>query len=229
MKIKILLVTAIVSAVGLAVAGAASGAFVASYRNAMETTAQRGEIVKLSGKECARGGGATRLKITVGKLTEECAYSTPVVGQNLEIAVTGRILTGTPTAVAKKAFLGLQLRAGGGGKLELRVFPGQKKVQIARATNEGIRYLAIAKNVAAVAEPTMANVLRLRVIEGSGEAVGTCKITGYLGSELAVEASDEKCSELAGETTAISAGAPGNGVGLIAGFGAIVVRTPVRF
>jgi hypothetical protein len=229
MKTKIFLVTALASVLGLAAVGSASGAFVAIYRNAMESTTQRGEITKLAGKACTRGGGSTLLKVTVGKLTEECAYKTPVVGQDLEIAVTGRILTGTPTAVAKKAFLGLQLRAGGGGKLELRVFPGQKKVQIARVTKEGIRFLAIKKNVAAVAEPEMPNVLRLRVIESSGEAAGTCKIGGYLGGELAIEATDEACGELVGESTAISAGAPNNGVGLIAGFGPIVVRTPVRF
>jgi hypothetical protein len=225
MKAKILIATVLASAIGLFAAGAASGAFVAIYRNAMESTAQRAEIVKLAGKSCTRGGGATSLKVTVGKLTEECAYRTPVVGQNLEIAVTGRILTGTPTAVAKKAFLGLELRAGGGGRLELRVFPGQKKVQIARITKEGIRYLAIQKNVAAVAEPTMPNVLRLRVIEEAG----TCKVSGYLGGELAIEATQEACAELSGESTAITAGAPNNGSGLIAGFEAIVVRTPVSF
>ncbi len=229
MKTKLILATLAVSVLGLTAVGAASGAFVAIYRNALETTAQRSEVVKLAGRSCTRGGGQTSLKITVGKLTEECAYRTPVVGTDLEIAATGRIVTGTPTAVAKKAFLGLQLRAGGGGKLELRVFPGQKKVQIAKVTKEGIHYLAIKKNVAAMKEPTMANVLRLRVISGAGEEAGVCKIGGYLGGELVVEATDEACGELSGESTALSAGAPNNGSGLIAGFEAIVVRAPVRF
>jgi hypothetical protein len=229
MRTKLILATAIASVVGLVASGAASAAFVAIYRNALETTAQRGEVVKLAGKSCTRGGGQTSLKVTVGKLTEECAYRTPVVGTDLEIAATGRIITGTPTAVAKKAFLGLQLRAGGGGKLELRVFPGQKKVQIAKITKEGIHYLAIKKNVVAVKGPTMANVLRLRVISGAGESAASCKISGYLGGEPVVEATDETCSELSGESTALSAGAPNNGSGLIAGFEAIVVRTPVRF
>jgi hypothetical protein len=229
MKAKILLLTAIAFCVGLFAAGVASGAFVAIYRNALETTAQRSEVLKLSGKSCTRGGGATSLKITVGKLTEECAYRTPVVGSDLEIAATGRIIAGTPAAVAKKAFLGLQLRAGGGGKLELRVFPGQKKVQIAKITEEGIHFLAIKKNVKAVQEPSKANVLRLRIVGGAGAEAGACKIGGYLGGEQVIEASDETCGELDGETTAISAGAPNNGSGLIAGFEAIVVRTPVRF
>ncbi len=229
MRAKLIIATVVASAVGLFAAGMASGAFVAIYRNALETTAQRSEVLKLSGKSCTRGGGQTALKVTVGKLTEECAYRTPVIGTDLDIAATGRILEGTPAAVVKKSFLGVQLRAGGGGKLELRVFPAQKKVQIAKVTKEGIRFLGIKKNVASLKEAMKPVVLRLRVVSGAAEAAGTCKIGGYLGGELVVEAEDETCNELSGEFSTISAGAPNNGVGLIAGFEAIVVRTPVRF
>jgi hypothetical protein len=225
MKAKLIVTAVLASAIGLFAVGSASGAFVAIYRNALETTTQRAEVRKLAGKSCTRGGGQTSLKVTVGKLTEECAYSTPVVGSDLEIAATGRILAETPEAVAKKAFLGLQLRAGGGAKVELRVFPGQKKVQLVKIAEEGLHYLAIKKNVAGVQETAKANVLRLRVLEASG----TCTISGYLAGELAVEATDEACGELDGEATALSAGAPNNGSGLIAGFEAIVVRTPVNF
>src|ERR1700753_44684 len=183
MKTKILLFTAVFAVVGLVVAGVASAAFVAIYRNALETTAQRSEATKLAGKECTRGGAKTTLLVTVGKLTEECAYKTRVVGQNLEIAATGSISTATPPKVAKKAFLALQLRAGGGGKLEMRVFPGQQKAQIARITEEGIKYLAIKKNIVSLKE-AKAVVLRLRAIEGSGEAAGTCTIGGHPGGGL---------------------------------------------
>jgi hypothetical protein len=229
MKAKLAIATVSVLVLGLAVTGVASGAFVAIYRNALETTAQRSEILKLSGKACTRGGGAATLNITVGKLTEECAYKTPVVGQDLEIAATGSISPTTPPKVAKKAFLGLQLRAGGGSKLELRVFPGQKKAQLVRSTSEGLDFLAVAKNIGSLKETNKPVVLRLRAVSGAGEAAGTCKIGGYLAGELVVEAEDPTCSELKGETTALSAGAPNNGVGVVAGFAAIVVRTPVRF
>jgi hypothetical protein len=228
MKAKLAIATVSMLVVGLLVSGAASGAFVAIYRNALETTAQRSEVLKLSGKACSRGGGKTTLNITVGKLTEECAYKTPVVGQDLEIAATGSITPATPPAVAKKAFLALQLRAGGGAKLELRVFPGQKKAQIARITEGGIKFLAVTKNIASLKE-AQAVVLRLRAIAGAGEMAGTCKIGGYLAGELVVEAEDPACGELTGETTALAAGATNNGVGVVAGFAAIVVRTPVRF
>jgi hypothetical protein len=228
MKTKLTIATVAAALVGLLAAGAASGAFVAIYRNALETTAQRSELLKLSGKSCTRGGGKTTLNITVGKLTEECAYKTPVVGSDLEIAATGSINPATPPAVAKKSFLGLQLKAGGGSKLELRVFPGQKKAQIARITKEGIKFLAVKKSIVTLKEAKPV-VLRLRVVGGAGEAAGSCKIGGYVGGELVVEATDEACAELKGETTALAAGAPNNGVGLVAGFAAIVVRTPVRF
>jgi hypothetical protein len=229
MKTKLVIVTALVSALGLLAVGSASGAFVAIYRNALETTAQRAEILKLNGSGCTRGGSQTSLKFTVGKLTEECAYRTPVIGSDLEVAATGRIISGTPEKVAKKAFLGMQLRVGNGGKLEFRVFPGQQKVQIVKITEEGLDYLAIKKNVKSVQPAEKANVLRLRVIGGAKEEAGTCKISGYLAGERVIETTDEACDELEGEQTALSAGAPNNGSGLIAGFTAIVVRTPVRF
>jgi hypothetical protein len=229
MKTKILIISALVTALGLAAVGSASGAFVAIYRNALETTAQRAEILKLNGSGCTRGGSQTSLKFTVGKLTEECAYRTPVIGSDLEIAATGRIVSGTPAAVAKKAFLGMQLRVGSGGKIELRVFPSQKKVQLVKVTEEGIDYLAIKKNVKSVQPAEKANVLRLRVVGGAKEEAGACKIGGYLAGERVIEASDETCGELDGEQTALSAGATNNGSGLIAAFTAIVVRTPVRF
>ncbi len=127
MKTKLIIAISLASVVGLVAAGVASAAFVAIYRNALETTAQRSEMMKLSGRSCTRGGGKTTLLITVGKLTEECAYKTPVVGQDLEIAATGQISPATPPAVARKAFLGLQLRAGGGGEARAARLPGPEK------------------------------------------------------------------------------------------------------
>src|SRR6202012_4079181 len=228
MKTKLLLATAVFAVFGLVLSGVASAAFVAIYRNALETSAQRSEIRKLAGKECTRGGGKTTLSITVGKLTEECAYSTPVVGAVLELAATVSINPVTPPKVAKKAFLALQLRAGGGGKLELRVFPGQQKAQIARITEEGIKYLAVKKSIVSLKEAKAA-VLRLRVIERSAEAAGTCKIGGHLAGGLVVEAEGPACGDLKGEGTALAPGATNNGVGVVAGFAAIVVRSPVHF
>jgi hypothetical protein len=242
----------IVALVALVACASAGAAMVAIYRNALDTTAQRSEMLKLTGRACARGGSEATLKVTVGKATEECVYRTPVQGRNLEIAATERLLSGTPAAVAKKAFLGLVLRAGGGAKYELRVFSGQKKVQLVKMTKEGgVEYLAIKKKVAAVKGLNEANVLRLKVEGAKGKVV----VTGYLGPEVVGEASDEAAAvksaatpepapetpeapaapeatagpEVEGESSGVAVGAPTNGSGAIATFDAIVVRAPVRF
>src|SRR5262245_34516891 len=80
------------------------------YRNAMGTDAQRGEIRNLSGKSCNRGGSEDALRVTLGKATRECALRTPVIGRDLEIGATVRLLSGTPKALRKKAFLAVNLR-----------------------------------------------------------------------------------------------------------------------
>lgn len=222
---RVLPVVLLAALAALVLCAGAGAAMVGIYRNALDTTTQRSEALKLTGQACARGGGEGTLKVTVGKQTEECAYRTPVVGHNLEISATERLLTGTPKAVAKKAFLGLILRAGGDARYELRVFPGQKKTQLTKVTKEGgIEYLAIMKRVAAVKGLNEANVLRLRA-EG---AKGKVKITGYLGAEVVGEAVDEG-GGVEGESSAVAVGALKNGVGAVASFDEIVVRVPVRF
>ena len=73
-------------------------------------------------------------------------------------------------------------------------------------TEEGIKFLAVKKNIVSLKEANKAVVLRLRVISGAGETAATCKIGGYLAGELVVEAEDPACGELKGETTALAAG-----------------------
>lgn len=106
----------VIAFLALLVCGTAHATLVAIYRNALDTTAERTEILKLSGRNRSRGGNEGTLQISVGKRTEECAFRMPVLGRNLEIAVTARLLARTPRPVARRAFIGLVLRAGGGAK-----------------------------------------------------------------------------------------------------------------
>jgi hypothetical protein len=127
--------------------------------------------------------------------------------------------------VARKAFLGLIIRAGGGTRYELRVFPVQKKTQLLKFAGQGgPKYLAIEKQVTAVKGIGEANVLRLRT-EGDGPRT---KLIAHLGSTIVGEAVDEG-PRIEGEYSAVSVGAPGNGHGVRAQFDGIVVRVPVRF
>jgi hypothetical protein len=230
MKTRIAAILIAAGALSALASASAEAALVPIYRNGMESTAQRAQLIKLAGGGCARGGSEGTLRITVGKKTEACSYRTPVLGRDLEIAATERLLSGTPTALQNKAYLGLQLRAGGGAKYELRVFPLQGKVQLVRVVEGETEYLAIEKKVATVMGINKANALRLDAINVTkGAEKGQAKISAYVGGALVAEASDEVPGELAGMASAITVGAPKRAEGVIASVDDVVVRVPSPF
>jgi hypothetical protein len=212
----------------LAFAGFAEAALVGIYRNPLESLAQRSALIKLSGRNCARAGAKGVLRIELGKKTGSCSYRTPVVGRDLELAATERLLSGTPPAVQKRAYLGLELRAGAGAKYQMLVFPLQRKVQLVKVTPAATKYLAIAKNVKAVKGVNQANALRLRAINVTekGPEQGDVRLKALLGSTLVAEATDEAGGELQGRASAVTAGAGSNGVGLIVSVDDVIVRVP---
>lgn len=213
-----------VGALACAVAGAA---MIGIYRNSMETLAQRSQLVKLSGANCARAGVGGAMRITLGKKTAACSFRTPVLGRDLEIAATERLLSGTPENLQRKAFLGLELRAGDGSKYQLLVFPGQKKAQLVKVTGEGAKYLAIAKNEKAVMGINEANVLRLRAVNvASGPEKGQAQLVAYVGNTVVGEATDVGAGELTGRNSTVIVGTIKNGNGVVASVDDVVVRVP---
>lgn len=216
-----------VGALACAVAGAA---MVGIYRNSMETLDQRSELVKLSGRSCARAGVNGAMRVTVGKKTAACSFRTPVLGRDLEIAATERLLSGTPENLQRKAFLGLELRAGGGAKYQLLVFPRQRKAQLIKVTAGGVKYLAIAKNEKAVMGINEANVLRLRAVNvTSGPEKGQAQLFAYVGKTLVGEATDEGAGDLTGRNSTVVVGTIKNGNGIVASIDDVVVRVPSPF
>lgn len=215
---------------GLLCCALAGAAMIGIYRNSMGSLAQRSQLVKLSGRSCARAGVGGAMRITIGKATSSCSYRTPVLGRDLEIAATERLLSGTTTALQKKAYLGLELRAGAGAKYALLVFPRQRKAQLIKVTREATKYLAIAKNSKAVVGVDEANKLRLRAINvTSGPEKGQARLLAYVGSTLVGEAKDEGAGELGGRASAVVVGAIKNGNGVVASVDDVVVRVPSPF
>jgi hypothetical protein len=216
-----------VGALACAVAGAA---MIGIYRNSMETLAQRSQLVKLSGTNCVRAGANGAMRVTLGKKTAACSFRTPVLGRDLEISATERLLSGTPENLQRKAFLGLELRAGAGAKYQLLVFPRQKKAQLVKVTAEGSKYLAIAKNEKAVMGVNEANNLVLRAVNvSSGPEKGQAKLFAYVGSTLVGEAVDAGAGELTGRNSAVIVGTLKNGNGVVASVDDVVVRVPSPF
>lgn len=211
----------------LLLAASASAAMVGIYRNGADTTAQRSQLIKLSGKDCARGGSAEALRITLGKATPECSYRTPVVGRNLEIGATARLLGTTPKKARHGAYLGVVARAGAGARYAMLVFPLQRKVQLVKIVAGGAEYLAIDRGEKLVRGVDKANALRLQVIETAER--GKVQINAFLGSSKVAEAVDEMGGELTGQFSGVLLGAVKNGNGVVGSVDDVIVRVPVRF
>jgi hypothetical protein len=217
-------------ATGLLCCAVAGAAMVGIYRNGMESLAQRSQLVKLSGSSCDRAGASGAMRISIGKATSSCSFRTPVLGRDLEIAATERLLSGTPTALQRKAYLGLELRAGGGAKYALLVFPRQRKAQLIKVTGAGTKYLAIAKNEKAVVGINEANKLRLRAVNvTSGPEKGQARLFAYVGNKLVGEAVDDGAGDLTGRASAVVVGTIKNGNGIVASVDDVVVRVPSPF
>lgn len=217
-------------AVGLLACSVAAAAMVGIYRNSMESLAQRSQLVKLAGANCARAGANGAMRITLGEKTAACSFRTPVLGRDLEIAATERLLSGTPENLQRKAFLGLELRAGAGAKYQLLVFPRQRKAQLIKVTEGRTKYLAIARNQQAVKGINEANVLRLRAVNvSSGPEKGQAQLFAYVGKTLVGEAVDDGAGELTGRNSAVIVGTIKNGNGVVASVDDIVVRVPSPF
>lgn len=224
--------TAALALVGLLALPLLAGAqMIGIYRNSLDSLAQRSQLVKLSGDACARSGVKGVLRISVGKKTEACALGTPVVGRDLEIAATERLLSGTEKKLQHKAYLGLQLRSGQEARYEMRVFPLQQKVQLVKVTPEETKFLAIAKEVSVVKGINKANGLRLRATNVTEEGSelgkkGDVVLLAFLGSERVAEATDRAGGELKGRASAVTVGAPKNANGVVASVDNVVVRVP---
>jgi hypothetical protein len=230
MRKRLSLAVLVAALTGLVVASAAYAAMVGIYRNEMGSVTARGQLIKIAGANCARGGSEDALRVVIGEKTAACSFRTPVLGRDLEIGATERLLSGTPKALQRKAYLGLELRAGGGAKYQLLVYPLQRKAQLIKYTAAGPEYFDIAKDLTTVMGVNKANTLRLRALQiRSGPEKGRTSVAGFVGGEKVVEGIDAVPADLTGEASTVVVGAANNGNGIIASLDDLVVRAPVNF
>ncbi|HEY1286003.1 MAG TPA: hypothetical protein VGF04_07930 [Solirubrobacterales bacterium] len=216
----------------LVLATNAGASLIGIYRNGMETDSQRGQIKKLSGENCGRGGSSHAFRMLVGKRTQECSYATPVVGRDLEIVAIGRLLSKTPKKLQRKAFISVSLRTGNAGAgYQLVVYPLQRKAQLRRKLSNGkVRYLRVAKNVRSVKGINSANELKLRAFNvTSGPDKGSCRIRALVGHRVIGDVTDDASGELDGRASGFSIGANGNAKGAVGSFDDVVLRVPNPF
>lgn len=215
----------------LVFATTASAALVTVYRNPMEKERQRQESVKLSGERCSRGGSDHALRIKVGKRTTECSFRTPVIGRDLQVAATMRLLSSTPKSLRAKSFLAVTLRSGGGAHYQLLVFPLQGKAQLRKTLSDGrVEFLRIAKKVPSVKGVDKANKLRLRAFNvTTGPDKGKCKLLGYVGNQLVADYTDGASGDLQGRASGFAIGATKGAKGVTGSVDDVVIRIPSPF
>ena len=215
----------------LALAASAGAELISLYRNPMETKGQRSDSVKLSGARCQRGGSSHVLRIVVGKQTNECSYRTPVIGRDLQIAATMRLLSETPKALRPKVFLALNLRAGGGARYQLAVYPLQRKTQLRKIFTDGsVKYLQIEKKVRTVKGTGKANQLRLRAFNiTAGPDKGQCRIIAFAGGEQVGDFTDRAAGEVQGRASGFAVGAAKSAKGAAGSVDDVVIRAPNPF
>jgi len=206
----------------------AGAALVGLYRNNMESDGLRAQILKLSGERCGRGGSSHAFRIVVGKQTKECSYRTPVIGRDLEIAATERLMSATPKPVQHGAFLSVDLRSGGGARYQLAVYPLQRKAQLRKVLADGsIEYLDIEKSLASVGGLDKANELRLRAFNVTeGDEKGNCHILAFVGGKLVSDVTDTGAGDLSGRASGFSVGSAKFAKGAEATVDDVVVRVP---
>jgi len=216
----------------LATAGVAIGAnAVAIYGNSMNSSAKRSQVVQVSGRNCDRGGSQAALRVTVGTRTDECIYRTPVVGRDLEISATERLLSGTPRSIRKGMFLALNLRNGGGGMYQLAVFPLQRKFQLRKDLPDGTRkFLSVGKGVKRIRGINKATELRLRAFNLTGTRdKDDCRLLVFIGGKRFAVVTDDNAGPLKGRYASVSVGSSRSAAGAVASFDDLLVRVPSPF
>jgi hypothetical protein len=204
---------------------------VAIYKNDMDSGAKRAQVLKVSGRNCDRGGSKRALRVEIGRRTGECAYRTPVVGRDVEIFATERLLSGTPREMRKRMFLAVNLRTGGGARYQLAVFPLQRKYQLRKDLPGGEReFLAVGKNIRRIKGINKANVLRLRAfnLEGTDDN-DDCRLLVFVNGKRMAVVTDPGAGPLQGRFSGVSFGSAKPAAGATASFDEVLVRVPSPF
>ena len=212
-----------------AAAAAAVGAAIPIYANDMSSAGARGQVVRLSGSECDRGGSSGTLKVTVGKGTRECQLRTPVIGTNLDIIATARLLSATPSEIQSRVFVGVALRDGNDGQYQLAVFPKKGSFQLRRdVPPDSSRTLLAHGKSSVVKDVGKPNKLRLQAFSS---ADGATRVTAFVnGRKLASVVDDaHTATSLSGRFSTLAVGSEKAAKGAAASFDDLTVAVPDPF
>ncbi len=212
-----------------AVAATAFAAVIPIYSNQMSTQTARGQMVRLSGSKCGRGKHGRALKVKVGKRTRECQLRTPVIGANLDIKATARLLSRTPKTIQKRVFVGVSVRDGADGQYQLAVFPAKGSFQLRRdLPPNGDRTLLAKGKSKAVKAVDKPNKLRLQAFT---TASGDMRVTAFINGRKVGSVVDDahSAASLTGRFSTLAVGSNKAAKGALGSFDDLSVAVPDPF
>jgi hypothetical protein len=198
MRLRALIATALLVALGAAAAASAGGITV--WKTSFKTRAEVREVRALSGpkKKCQKSWkDKTALGVSTKGGPVECTMSTPVQGDSAQpnhiVRVLAKMNKATDKKVSKTFYLGVVVRADKNAGYELRIFPKQRKYQLLKSGE----VLQQGKDNA-VAGGTKKNRLQI-------EAKGST-ISGTVNGKAVANFRDDNADQVTGRQTGLSYG-----------------------
>jgi hypothetical protein len=151
-------------AAGAFAATAAAGGIATVYSNDFSTAGDGHQLRGVFGKKCNKKVNNGSLEVKVKGGPQVCGYGLPVEGESSQPAhslqARMKLLRITPRHLRKPAYVGLQVRSGGGTDYELRIFPKGHRYLLKR-TPHGSGFPLSGKD-GAIKSVNQLNTLRLR-------------------------------------------------------------------
>ena len=208
----------------LAAAGAYATVWVPIYGNDMSTNGLRSQLVQFGKGKCAPSGVAGTFRVKIGKQTQACVYRSTVIGRDLSIVISGKLLSGTPGSIASRTFISVSLRNGDGGQFQLQVFPKKGTYKLVRDTPPNGKEAVVASHKSsAVKGLNLANKLRL---DAANTTNNSCRVTAYDNGKKLAAFTDPACSDLSGRLSTFSVGSTKAAKGALASFDNLQVSLP---
>lgn len=227
--IKNPLLRALLAAVSLGavvlVAGASANT-ISIYNNPLDTVDGRAQIHQMKpNARCERGGSPNAFRFKLGAKARECSYRVPVVGTNMQVTATARILKSTPRKVLRRAYAGVSLRqANDGSRYQLVVWPSTRRYGLRKVQPNGqILNFGSRKAGNKVKGPGLANRMTLRAFTGTK---GNTQLVGFVNGNKVAAARDPQGNSLVGRDTSISIGSKQSARGAIGSFVDVRVAIP---
>lgn len=213
---------------------ASAATSVVIYKNALDTSGKRSDVVQFDRTaRCDRGSSASALRTKVGKKTRECAYRVPVAGKSIELTATGRLFESTPKAIRSRTFLGLSLRhSANGSRYQLAVFPSTTRAQIRKVNPNGkVTVLAGEKLGRKRVKPLgKANKISFGAYNGTkGKPASNARLFARVNGKRVLLVDDPKGNELSGTGSTFSVGSDNNARNASGSFSKLITRMPDPF